>query len=146
MRARAVISTITVAAFAAVLSGCSVIDSFTLQEFEVGQCLDTSGEVAETEGEVGHFPVVDCGEPHDAEVYAVVESAEPEFDIDAIEQEADLACYEAFESYVGLAWEDSSLYYSFVYPSSRSWDDGDRQIACLLIVDGQTGSLKDSGI
>ncbi len=146
MRTRAIIGTISAATLAAVLSGCSFIQSLEIQEFQPGQCLDTSGTVEQEEGEADYFPVVECTEDHDAEVYAVLDSTATEFDETTLSDEANVACYNAFEAYVGTPYEDSELYYSYIYPSSNTWDEDDRQIACLLIATGYNESLKGSGL
>ncbi len=136
---------------AATLTGCSTISDIlseqTVQEFTVGECLDTDGVASEESFEVGEIPVVECTEAHDAEVFYVVDTAATEFDEDALFSEADEYCYANFESYVGVDYESSSIYYSAMYPTSSSWELGDRELVCLLTFDEDVvDSYKGSGV
>jgi hypothetical protein len=48
---------------------------------------------------------------------------------------ANALCLNEFQPYVGSAYTGSSLYYTYLYPSPRSWDDSlrrDREIVCVL--------------
>lgn len=129
------------------LAGCSLFGPTSVQEFAVGECVNLTADVTEESTEVGELPVVDCAEAHDAEVFHVTDTSLTEFDEDAITTEADLACYDAFEGYVGIAYEESSIYYTLLYPTQESWDIDDRAIVCLLLGAEQlTGSLEGAGI
>ncbi|MFV0634589.1 septum formation family protein [Demequina sp.] len=144
MRIRRVLIAPVAAVFA--LSGCSLLGGATVEELQVsvGECVNTEAFDTETETEVGALPTVDCAEEHDAEVYFVLDLPEGDLPADA-EAQAEAACRENYESYVGVAYEDSRYYYSFTYPTQSSWDMGDRQVACMLLgeVDEKlTGSLK----
>jgi len=108
----------------------------------VGECLD---EVAT--GIITEDNLVDCGLPHSYEVFADVAVPDGAFPgDDQIEAAAQQACDEAFASYVGVSYDESTLDYSYVGPSAETWDLGDRQIACLLIdpAGETTGSLEGS--
>ena len=52
--------------------------------------------------------------------------------LEAVQAEADVVCYAAFEDFVGIAYDDSVLYYSTLYPSDESWGGGDREILCSI--------------
>jgi len=57
----------------------------------------------------------------------------------ALEMFANAICLDEFQPYVGTPYKDSSLYYSYLYPSPRSWDDAarrDRAVACVLVTTG----------
>ncbi len=57
----------------------------------------------------------------------------------ALETFANAMCLDEFQPYVGVPYKDSSLYYSYLYPSPRSWDDvtrRDRMVACVLVTTG----------
>jgi hypothetical protein len=67
----------------------------------------------------------------------------------ALETFANAMCLDEFQPYVGTPYKDSSLYYSYLYPSPRSWDDPtrrDRMVACVLVTTGAplTRSAKGS--
>ncbi|WP_062205460.1 septum formation family protein [Demequina salsinemoris] len=133
------------------LTGCSTIQGIlegpVLQDFEVGQCLDTDGVVSGDATQTGTIPVVDCTEAHDAEVYYVSETTDTEFDEDALYDEVKQACDDEFEDYVGVAYVDSSIYISTMFPTQDSWDVDDRQLVCLLTVDEDvTQSFAGSGL
>lgn len=147
MRMRAIIVPSLALLALPALAGCSMFGGTSVQEFTVGECVNLTADVTEESTEVGELPVVDCAEPHDAEVFHVVDTSLTEFDETAITTEADLACYDAFEGYVGMAYEESSIYYTLLYPTQQSWDADDRAIVCLLVGSEQvTGSLQGSGI
>jgi hypothetical protein len=93
-------------------------------------------------------PAVDCAEPHRNEVYLSVPldslgSAYPGDDV--LLDTADPACEAGFETYVGIPWLDSELYYRVLRPTEDSWRDGDHAALCLVFeTDGQqhTGSVR----
>jgi hypothetical protein len=141
------LATATVATLAALaLSGCSILmnvlnggesDVFTL---EVGDCFnDGDGTV----GEVSSVPIVDCSEPHDNEVYAAVYFEDGDFPGAAeVDEFAGNACYDAYEDFVGIAYEDSLLNFGTFYPSAQSWAAGDREVLCLISAFNDDGSIK----
>ena len=148
---------VTVATAAIALSGCSILNQVintvsdtadpgpgTTQDvfsLEIGDC--EAGSPAE--GEVTETKVIDCAEPHGAEIYAASYLPDGEFpSAEEIATQADTDCYAKFESFVGANWEDSMYDYSWYYPTESSWADGDREILCLIYHnDGEqiTGSL-----
>ena len=68
--------------------------------------------------------------------------------IEAVEQESDLACREAFADFIGVPYEKSTLYFSTLYPTEDTWDsDDDRTTLCVVVADEpMTESLKGAGI
>ncbi len=113
----------------------------------VGDCIDMStvGSMIDT------VPTVDCTTPHDGEVFALF-TLEPDADfpddlpMDAEEQVTTL-CSGAFADYVGAAYEDSSIYISYITPTDATWAQGDDQLQCLLLVDEPvTTSIAGSGL
>lgn len=126
-----------VALSAVSLAGCTG----EVQEFEVGQCLNG---ILDAGTEVGDLPVVGCDKEHEGEVYAIEETSIEEFDAVAIDEAANTFCVGKFEEYVGLAYEESQLFYTYLIPSAESWDAGDRETVCIVMPaeDTTTGSLK----
>lgn len=64
----------------------------------------------------------------------------------AIEREVSRRCVEAFESYVGAAYDDSRYDYHWWLPDSEQWEDGDGRVFCAIGIEGETltGSAKNS--
>ncbi|MBE3002198.1 septum formation family protein [Nocardiopsis sp. HNM0947] len=118
-------------------------DVFTLR---VGDCLnEMESNPDETVSEV---PKVDCEEPHDFEVYETTD-----LDGDSTfpgEEEvaglADEACVDAFEGFVGVEWEESTLEYTTLFPTAEGWEDhNDREALCLVFDPaGQTEGTLDN--
>lgn len=84
--------------------------------------------------EVSDVPVVDCAEPHDNEVYLLIDYTESDTfpGVSEIQDWTAERCYEAFEPFVGLAYEASALDIGYLYPSADSWDGGDRESVCFV--------------
>lgn len=147
---------LVVTAFAAMLalSGCSALDSYfgsdvdvSELELTVGECVVDEGLTSDTLTEVGALPVVDCAEPHHAEVYYAETLSVEEYP-DTVATTTEESCLAEFEGYVGAAYEDSRYYVSVIYPSEYTWGEGDRQVACLVTGDTDeelTGSVRGSG-
>jgi hypothetical protein len=122
-----------------------IVESGALGVFsmQVGDCINDidfgASEISEGLG-------VPCSEPHVYEVY--YETFLEGLDLESIKQMADEECLSGFESYVGVPFKESALYYSVLFPSPESYDEGDREITCLLVTeDGSklTGSMRGSG-
>lgn len=127
-----------------------------------GQCLVPPK--ANPNLQVANITVVSCREPHTEEVYCVlpysatlpdkaphclarrsrlsgpsqlVGSANQDFPgTQALETFANAVCLDEFQPYVGTTYKESSLYYTYLYPSPRSWDAPsrrDRMVACILV-------------
>jgi hypothetical protein len=110
---------------------------------EVGLCFDDEEELPD---EVSSVPDVDCGEPHDNEVFALLQYPGDTFPgVDVMLDEANELCIGDFEAYVGLSYDESELdVYPFV-PTEASWDNDDREIVCALYaldLSKLTGSMR----
>lgn len=109
----------------------------------VGTCFDDQGEASE----VSSVPEVDCAEPHDNEVFALIDYSETDVYPGAIAMNdigTDL-CIDQFEGYVGLDYNSSELAVFSIYPTEGSWADGDREVICALYdgdLDKLTGSMQ----
>jgi len=120
----------------------------------VGDCFNDSQEVIDAGGDEVVLEAVaglPCSEPHDNEVYAVLDLSLERFP--GGEEIYDLArdeCVERFESFVGVSYEASILDIMHVYPTEESWSrGGDREVICAIYhmeADKTTGSMNDSGI
>lgn len=138
------------------MTGCSMLgglfgpslapgESF-INDLKVGDCVilnDPEATVAES------VKKIDCSEPHEDEVFHIFQADLSQRPSDeALFDYADEVCTPQFEAYVGTAYEDSSLFtWSFI-PLQDAWDDGDRQITCMVSpLDGLLeSSVKNSGL
>jgi hypothetical protein len=119
-----------------------IVESGGLGAFaiEVGDCLNLPSEFSEVQSVEG----VPCSQAHSAQAYAV-------FDLvgfgDAFpgsagfEEQATSGCLERFESFVGVPYEQSELYFMTLEPTEEGWVQlDDREIVCLLIPESGTFS------
>lgn len=109
-------------------------------QLNVGDCMNS----VDAE-EVSEVPAVPCGDPHDDEIYYEFTLPDGEFPgNDAIYEAADAECLPQFETFVGLAYEESVFdYYPYV-PTEGSWNGAnDRVVQCVIYEDGvrTVGSL-----
>ena len=119
-------------------------------ELAVGVCFD-DGDLALGEmEEVGEVPLVECSEPHDNEVYAIVAVEGDVFPGEqTIQTQADDVCLDAFDPFVGLDYESSALDFGWLVPTADSWEMGDRVVACFLYrldLEKVSGTLEGSSI
>ena len=66
---------------------------------------------------------------------------------DALDKFAKGACAQRFTAYVGVDYLDSKLFFTYLLPSARSWEqDNDRTILCFVTTTGGTltASVKGS--
>lgn len=140
-------------------SGCGLFGGDG--DFEAGSVLTMAPEQCfqqpeDVEAQVERLEPVDCADPHDREVYAVVdyEPVDPEADADvfpgddALRGFADGRCAQEFEPYVGISYLDSpDLFFTYLLPSPRSWETGDRRVICFVFAAGRqlTGSVRGTG-
>jgi Septum formation len=102
-------------------------------ELRVGDCLSGFADDAQ----VSTIHAVPCGEEHTDEIYAEVPIPDGDGDgeypgDDAIVELANTGCYDRFAEFIGLSWEDSELDFGFLAPTEQSWEEGDRQVLCLV--------------
>lgn len=80
--------------------------------------------------------IVECGNPHDAELYEVTTvdgDDTPEFPGgEALLEQARADCDRTFTEYVGRPYAESSLDVVFLVPTPQTWSVGDRSILCLV--------------
>jgi hypothetical protein len=90
-----------------------------------------------------------CSGAHDEEVYAVVRIDDGSWPgEDDVDTQADDACYDAFEPYVGETYDDSDFDYGFYAPDESEWAAGERQAVCVILPyedDELVGSVRNSG-
>ena len=124
---------------------CGQGSAFSL---EVGDCLDEPRG-----GEFSDVDKVSCDEPHELEVFALVDypggNDAPFPGADRLEQAALDLCFAFFEDYVDRPYPESLLDIATFNPTRDSWNEiDDREIVCLLY-DLESAymheSMKDSG-
>ncbi len=119
-------------------------------DLAVGDCFDDGDMSVEGIEEVGEVPMVECSEPHDNEVYAVVTVEGERFPGEvAIQTEADEVCLDAFSGFVGLDYQTSVLDFGWLVPTAETWEVGDRVVACFIYrvdLEKVTGTLHGTGI
>ena len=88
-----------------------------------------------TLNEVFTIRVIACDDAHDAQAFH-------QFDLDVagdnpgdeeVELLADEGCYDAFEDFVGISYDESELYFSWFSPLEEGWAVGDRAVLCYLV-------------
>lgn len=138
------------------LSGCgwfggnSADKSESVFSVKPGQCFVAPKDV---KAQLSKLDRVDCSKSHTQEAYALVpftaqsggtSSAYP--GNDQLATFAKGACAQRFGAYVGVDYLDSSLYFTYLLPSARSWEqDSDRTIICFVTATGGTLSASVKG-
>ncbi len=140
------------------LAGCSsdqttrdddgeIIEGGELGVFAVqqGDCILFPDE----DGDVESFEAVSCDEPHDGEIYQLfnIEGYEEFPGESVISSDAQAGCRAAFEPFVGIDYDSSQYFFTFLSPSEATWDGvDDREVICIITTaDGEpqlTGSLE----
>jgi hypothetical protein len=105
-----------------------------LEDLRVGDCFNDSGHGTP---EVGEITLVDCGSPHDAEVFGEPtlpgNPGAPYPGDDEIDRLSDDLCLREFASYVGIDFEDSMWEFDYSVPSEETWRKyDDRLVVCSL--------------
>jgi hypothetical protein len=136
-------------------------DARSVFSLEVGDCVDV--DLNPSDGAVSSVPVVDCDEPHVAEVFHVGE-LNPDRTLPYPAQERDLfrlvveACVQPtlgrmspFEEYVGVPFGvDDALDLYPVAPDERAWEPTGGQFVCMVVPadddDVLVGSVRGSRI
>ncbi|MDJ0664073.1 MAG: septum formation family protein [Acidimicrobiia bacterium] len=111
--------------------------SKTVDDIAVGDCLNIPDEDI-----FSTIDPLDCNEPHDLEVFALIDLSvvSPEYSSiasypgdDAVYEAAFNECWDEFELYVGVPYEESVLYLDVFTPTLEGWDErGDRIANCVL--------------
>lgn len=96
---------------------------------ELGDCVN------EPDGnEFDSVAAVPCDESHDLEIYHTYDLDEGDFPGDeVIGAEAETTCGQEFETFAGIAYQDSTLDYYNFQPTSQSWAMGDREVQCVIL-------------
>jgi hypothetical protein len=153
------------AAAALTLAGCSTVtgwfadddgpptEEISVFDIAIGQCFTAQQEVQQ---ELSSLDAVPCNGPHWQEAFAVIDYQPPTgvegdaFPGDAaLAGYADATCAQEFERYVGISYLDSSLFFTYLLPSARGWEQSDdRSVICFVTTTGPelTTSAKESRV
>ncbi len=146
-----------------VTSGCSWVKGIfgnddkvqvtAVSVFDVkpGQCFQAP---AEPKAELTELQSVACDQPHQQEAYASVDYVAPAGgDSSIYPGDAALtafakgSCADQFAGYVGVSYLDSRLFFTYLLPSARGWQQGpDRSVLCFVTATDRqlTASVKGS--
>lgn len=123
----------------AVLAGVGLVSSLAacgqqVASADVGACIVS----ADLPDDLTDFPTVDCSEAHDMQVIGKFDLADGDYPgEDAITEEANAGCADAWTDFVGISYEETTLplaQISYAYPTPETWDKADdREILCLAI-------------
>ncbi|GAA3529435.1 septum formation family protein [Aeromicrobium panaciterrae] len=111
----------------------------SVDELKAGDCVVEN--IAEKE--YARVEVAPCAKEHSSEIYATFELEDGDFPGDKqVDELAGQGCYDRFETFVGISYDDSALDMTYLLPLEDSWDV-DRGVACMVMADGATtGSFK----
>lgn len=133
-------------------SSGAIIDSGNVDAFQLrmGDCFNNGG-AAYDGSEVSSLAGIPCTQPHDNEVYAVMNVTGSSFPgEDEMWDMAINKCLGRFEGFVGRDYESSSLDIVSLYPTEDSWKlQNDREVVCALYhVDSEklVGSAKNKAL
>jgi hypothetical protein len=144
-RARRVAALLLVAAAsAATLTGCSSSgkgNGTSVFHVKAGECFLPPSKV---QAELTSLKRVSCTSGHTQEAYAVVAYSgtgsgfTDQYPGDTVlKTYADGVCAQKFSSYVGVDYQDSTLFFTYLLPSARGWQQShDRNIVCFVTTTG----------
>ena len=121
-------------------------------KMQPGDCINPPTKLPDpAKPELEDIEVLPCSQAHTHELYATVDWVEGDVypGPTKLQGFADGACLDQFETYVGIPYVDSSLRFSYLFPSLRSWNDGkDRTVLCLIVATDKklTESARGAGI
>ena len=138
---RGLIAAASLASVAALLAGCAsskptASRSASVFHLRPGACIVPPTDI---KAEVSSVKVVSCSTPHTQEVYASVQdnAGDNYPGATALRTFADANCLQRFKAYTGVDYRDSSLFYTYLLPSVRSWAANDRTVVCVVTTTGQ---------
>jgi hypothetical protein len=117
----------------------------TVASLDVGDCFT---------GKVTDLTPVDCGQPHEGELFARIGAPDPAAaypGADAIAEQAGTACTQPFADYYGAGNDvavANGLDFSPVTPTKTQWQDGETTSYCVAVSasgDAIRGSIKGKG-
>lgn len=116
----------------ALLLGCTLLPG-AVTDLAVGDCFDKP----QTEGDVSEIQHQPCDQPHDAEVFLVLQhpadasTAYPV--VSGFDDYIGETCVPAFSAYTGRDFQtDTEFDLGYFHPTLTGWGDGDREFTCYV--------------
>ncbi|NNF55839.1 MAG: hypothetical protein HKN03_15535 [Acidimicrobiales bacterium] len=104
----------------------------SVDKIEVGQCL-----VEPAEGLLTSVTKIDCNEPHEMEVYAVVNLEQTADEAwpgaSAVEERAISMCLDRVEAFIGEDFMASPYDITYITPVQEGWAEGDNEGICAVV-------------
>jgi hypothetical protein len=111
----------------------------TATDVEVGDCL---AEIPDS-ARVLTVKTVECDQSHAGEVYAVLTMPDGGYPGNAAIEEYQNKCEPELIAYSPDAMTDDSIQMYVLYPTTETWEQGDRAVTCVATLDPpRTGSIK----
>jgi hypothetical protein len=101
----------------------------------IGQCFESPSAV---HTELTSLKRTSCKKPHALESYARVDYKKNVANLaypgsDVLTKYAQSVCAQEFNSYVGIDYQDSSLFFTYLLPSPQGWEQNlDRYVLCFI--------------
>lgn len=109
-------------------SAPATVGAVDVFEIPVGACMAE----AVLSGAAGEVDLIECGLPHQAEVFASTSLTGEWPGDEEAQRMAEAACYDEFGAFVGVPLEQSVHDFAYFYPTAESWRElGDRTITCV---------------
>lgn len=137
MSARVPLAAAALAAAALCLSGCVLgtgappsatpaptSTTTPLTSVEAGECFDPATPDAVT--------LVDCAGRHRYEVFATLLVPDAEYPAGTLKDSSVARCQDAFADFIGVEFAASRIRLRVVMPSEDTWDEGDREVLCIV--------------
>lgn len=107
----------------------------SVADLGVGDCFDGPRTV-EAAIEVAEVTLRPCRGPHELQVFASRQVSGSYPDQEDLLDDTTMWCVSQFRGFVGIDYEDSIYFITQLVPSAESWNDGDREVLCLLTTAG----------
>lgn len=135
------------ALIAVLASGCGITSSNQSQsvsvfKLAVGDCLVPPTKV---QADLTSITVVSCNLAHTQQVFGIAKlsgSSSSYPSTQTLDAQANGQCLNRFAQFVGVPYQKSKLFFTYMLPSVGSWAAGDRSVVCIL--ESVTGPLHRS--
>jgi len=100
------------------------------KDLTVGTCISDANS---TTGDVTTFDAIACNKPHDGEVFTVIELKGDRYPgTDFVTGKGNRGCRARLRRQTtAKQFKDRLLSYKFIYPTKKSWAQGDREVTCV---------------
>jgi hypothetical protein len=114
---------------------------------KAGDCLDDETMAAigtEVSGEIEDVHAIPCKDPHTLEAYHVFDLAGDDYPgVVEAEKQSQQGCLDAFQPFIGVPYDQSTLTFFYLYPQALTWTEADdHSVVCLV---GESGGTPTTG-